>query len=100
MEGVEAINIARSFEKNANCEPPSEEVLTEISRRRQDGRADIALSRQAMPMEAIQQVADRNRQVIVSLMGQVCAESIRRPEHTKGIDWLESSPFQYRYHTA
>ena len=31
-------------------------------------RADIALSRQAMPMEAIQQVADRNRQVIVLMI--------------------------------
>ena len=43
-------------------------------------------SRQAMLMEAIQQVADRDRQVIVSLMGPACAESIRRPEHTMGIE--------------
>jgi len=39
-----------------------------------------------MLMEAIQQVADRDRQVIVSLMGPACAESIRRPEHTMGIE--------------
>ena len=31
-------------------------------------RAVIALSRQVMPMEAIQQVADRNRQVIVLMI--------------------------------
>ena len=37
-------------------------------------------------MEAIQQVADRDRQVIVSLMGPACTASVRRPEHTMGIE--------------